>query len=169
MGQQSSSNLPPLPEDIVEEQFAEESEEEDQTETIKIIMKQMQNLLLAQDKEKGNRRQSTTFTPGASPREPTLPTHVRPEDSPSSLTPGPRANSTSPKEKNSQTHKRREFSSIPTYPIPLQQQILRQERLVVKIEAKDYNLNFYGEVKTFISKVERISHIEGAREEDLTM
>ncbi|MBW0577412.1 hypothetical protein O181_117127, partial [Austropuccinia psidii MF-1] len=69
-----------------------------------------------------------------------------------------------------QTHQRRAFFSTPTNPSPLQHQILRQERPVVKIKAKDYNLNFNGEeVEKFIRKVEKIAQIEGAREEDLAM
>ncbi|MBW0523144.1 hypothetical protein O181_062859, partial [Austropuccinia psidii MF-1] len=69
-----------------------------------------------------------------------------------------------------QAHQRRAFFSTPTNPSPLQPQILREERPVVKIKAKDYNLDFNGEeVEKYISKVERISQIEGAREEDLAM
>ncbi|MBW0493914.1 hypothetical protein O181_033629 [Austropuccinia psidii MF-1] len=52
MEQTFSSNLPPLPEDTVEEQYAEESEEEDQTKTIQSLMKQMEDLLLTQGKKK---------------------------------------------------------------------------------------------------------------------
>ncbi|MBW0493445.1 hypothetical protein O181_033160 [Austropuccinia psidii MF-1] len=45
-----------------------------------------------------------------------------------------------------------------------------QEMTVVKIKAKDYNLNFNGqEVEKFIRKVEIIAQIEGANEEDLAM
>ncbi|MBW0547627.1 hypothetical protein O181_087342 [Austropuccinia psidii MF-1] len=145
MEQQSSSNLPPLPEDTVEEQYAEESEEEDQTETIQSLMKKMQDLLLNQEKKKGKRRQSTSFTPGASPSEPTLPRHLRPEESPLSPKPGPRETSTPETEQRPQTHQRRAFFSTPKNPSPLQHQTFRQERPVVKIKAKDYNLNFNGE------------------------
>ncbi|MBW0496012.1 hypothetical protein O181_035727 [Austropuccinia psidii MF-1] len=147
MDQQSTSNLPPLPpEDTGEYQYAEESEEEDQTSQIQGFMKQMQDILSTQSKKKGKRR----------------------EESPSSHTPGPRAKSTPATQPRPQTHQRREFYSTPTNPIPLQHQILRQERPVVKIKAEDYNLNFNEEeVEKFISKVERIVQIEGAREEDL--
>ncbi|MBW0477092.1 hypothetical protein O181_016807 [Austropuccinia psidii MF-1] len=114
MDQQSTSNLPPLPpEDTREEQYAEESEGEDQTETI-------------QD----------------SPSEQTLPRHVRPEESPISPTPGPRATSTPGTESRPQPHQRRAFFSTPTNPSPLQHETFRQDRPVVKIKAKDYNLNF---------------------------
>ncbi|MBW0515662.1 hypothetical protein O181_055377 [Austropuccinia psidii MF-1] len=94
MDQQTSSNIPLPPEDTVEEQYSGESEEEDQTEKIQSLMKQMQDIFITQGKKKGNRRKSTSFTPGASPSEPTLPRHVRHEESPSSPTPGPRATST---------------------------------------------------------------------------
>ncbi|MBW0477944.1 hypothetical protein O181_017659 [Austropuccinia psidii MF-1] len=81
MDQQSTSNLPPLlPEDNMEEQYAEESEEEDQTEQIQSLMEQMQDLLLTQGKNKGKRIKSKSFTSVASPSEPTLPRHVIPEE-----------------------------------------------------------------------------------------
>ncbi|MBW0570311.1 hypothetical protein O181_110026 [Austropuccinia psidii MF-1] len=82
MNQQSTSELPPLPEYTVEGHYAEKSEEEDQTVQIQSLMKQMQDLLLTQSKKKGKRREQTSYTPGASPSEPTLPMHLRPEDSP---------------------------------------------------------------------------------------
>ncbi|MBW0521987.1 hypothetical protein O181_061702 [Austropuccinia psidii MF-1] len=124
MEQQCSSNLPPLPEDAVEEQYAEESEEKDQTETIQSLMKQIT------------------------------------EESPSSSTPGPKATSTSETEQRPQTDQRWEFYSTPTNTSPLQQQIPRQERPVVKIKAKDYNLNLNGEeVEMFMRKVERIAQV----------
>ncbi|MBW0536303.1 hypothetical protein O181_076018 [Austropuccinia psidii MF-1] len=144
MNQQSTSDLPPLPEDTVEGQYAEESEEEDQTVQIQSLMKQMQDLLLTQSKKKGKRREQTSYTPGASPSEPTLPRHVRPEDSPISPTPGPRATSTPATEPRTQNIPRRVFVTTPNNPSPLQQKVPRQERPVVKIKAKDYNLNFDG-------------------------
>ncbi|MBW0555717.1 hypothetical protein O181_095432 [Austropuccinia psidii MF-1] len=129
MDQQSNSNLPPLPpEDTGEKQYAEKSEEEDQTEKIQGLMKQMQYLLLTQGKKKGKRRQSTSFTPGASPNEPSLPRHVRPEESPISQTPGPRATSTPATESRPPNTPRRVFVSTPTNPSPLQQEIPRKER-----------------------------------------
>ncbi|MBW0585610.1 hypothetical protein O181_125325, partial [Austropuccinia psidii MF-1] len=135
MDQQSTSKLPPLPEDTVEGQYEEEDGEEDQTVKIQSFMKQMQDFL-----------------------------HIRPEDSPISPTPGPRATSTP------ETNPRRAFFSTPNNPSPLQQQVLKKESLVVKIKAKDYNLNFNGEeVEKFIKKVERIAQIEGATDEDLAM
>ncbi|MBW0524369.1 hypothetical protein O181_064084 [Austropuccinia psidii MF-1] len=57
MDQQSTSKLPPLPEDSVEGQYEEESEEEYQTVQIQSLMKQMQYLLLTQKKKKGKRRE----------------------------------------------------------------------------------------------------------------
>ncbi|MBW0542491.1 hypothetical protein O181_082206 [Austropuccinia psidii MF-1] len=136
MTQQSTSNLPPSPpEETGEEQYAEESKEEDQSLQIE-----------------------------RSRSEPTLPRNVRPEESPSSPTPGPRATSTPETQPRPQTNQMRASFSIPTNPSPLQHQILRQERPVVKIKAKDYNLNFKGEeVEKFLRKVERIAQIEGAR------
>ncbi|MBW0465070.1 hypothetical protein O181_004785 [Austropuccinia psidii MF-1] len=142
MDQQSTSNLPPVPpEDTVEEH-----------------------------KKKENRRGSTSYTPGVSPSEPILPRHVRPEESPSSPTPGPRDTSTKATEPRPQPHQRREFFPTPTNPSPLEHQILIQDRPVVQIKAKYYNLNFNGEeVEKCISKVGRIAQIEGAREDDLAM
>ncbi|MBW0520151.1 hypothetical protein O181_059866 [Austropuccinia psidii MF-1] len=171
MDQQSTSNLPASPpEDTGEDQYAEESEEEDQTLQIQGLMKQMQDMLSTQSKKKGKRRGSMSCTPGVSPSEPTLPRHVRPEESPSSPTPGPRATSAPEKELRPQNHQRRSFFSTPTNLSPLQHQIFRQKRPFVKIKAKDYNLNFKGEkVETLIIKLERIAQIEGAREEDFSM
>ncbi|MBW0487778.1 hypothetical protein O181_027493 [Austropuccinia psidii MF-1] len=88
MDQQSTSNLPPLPpEDTGEGKYAEESEEEDQTVQINSFIKQIQDILSTQSKTNGKRGGSTSYTPGGSPSEPTLPRHVRPEESPSSPTP----------------------------------------------------------------------------------
>ncbi|MBW0503711.1 hypothetical protein O181_043426 [Austropuccinia psidii MF-1] len=164
MDQQSTSNLPPLPpEDNVEKQYAEVSEEEDQTETIQSLINKMQDLSLTQGKKKAKRRQSTSFTPGTSPSEPKLPRHVRPEESASSQIPGPRATSTPTTEQRPQYHQRRAFFSTHTNPSTSQNQKFRQERPVVRIKSKDYSLNFNGE------EVERIAQIEGAREEYLAM
>ncbi|MBW0479464.1 hypothetical protein O181_019179 [Austropuccinia psidii MF-1] len=105
MDQLSTSNLPPLPpEDTVEEQYAEESEEEDQTVKIQSLMKQMQDIILNQSKKKGKRRGSTSYKPGGSPSKLTLPRHVRLEESLSSHTPGPRATSTPETEPRPQPH-----------------------------------------------------------------
>ncbi|MBW0460466.1 hypothetical protein O181_000181 [Austropuccinia psidii MF-1] len=87
MDQQSTSKLPPLPEDTVEGQYEEEDGEEDQTVKIQSFLKQTQDFLLSQTSKKGKRRQSIPNTPGNSPSEPTLPRHIRPEDSPISQTP----------------------------------------------------------------------------------
>ncbi|MBW0568057.1 hypothetical protein O181_107772 [Austropuccinia psidii MF-1] len=130
----------------------------------------MQDLLLTQNKKKEKRREQTSYTPGASPSESTLPRHVRPEDSPISPTPGPRATSTPETEPRTQNIPRRVFVTTPNNPSPLQQKAPRQERPVVKINAKDYNLNLDGEeVEKLIKKVERIAQIEGATDEDLAM
>ncbi|MBW0563275.1 hypothetical protein O181_102990 [Austropuccinia psidii MF-1] len=117
---------------------------------------------LPEDNVEGKRRQLIPNTPGNSPSEPTLERHIRPEDSPILPTPGPR--STSTPEKNPIINNiPRAFVSTPNNPSPLQQQVLKKERPVVKIKEKDYNLNFNGEeVEKFIKKVERISQIEGA-------
>ncbi|MBW0485224.1 hypothetical protein O181_024939 [Austropuccinia psidii MF-1] len=62
------------------------------------------------------------------------------------------------------------FFCTPKNPSTLRHQILLQERPVVKIKAKDHNLNFNGDkVEKFIIKEERIAQIEGAREEYLAM
>ncbi|MBW0532460.1 hypothetical protein O181_072175 [Austropuccinia psidii MF-1] len=83
MDQQSTSNLQPsTPEDTMEEQYSEESEEEDQTVQIKSLMKKMQNIILDKIKKKGKRRSSTSYTPAVSPSETTLPRHVRTDKSP---------------------------------------------------------------------------------------
>ncbi|MBW0564082.1 hypothetical protein O181_103797 [Austropuccinia psidii MF-1] len=55
-------------------------------------------------------------------------------------------------------------------PILLQKEVLKKERFVVKIKAKEYEPNFNEEeVENFVKKVERISQIEGAKAECLTM
>ncbi|MBW0500417.1 hypothetical protein O181_040132 [Austropuccinia psidii MF-1] len=128
----------------------------------------MQHIVLTQSKKKGNRRGSISSTPAGSPSEPTSPRHVRPEESPSSSTPGPRDKSPPETEPRPKPHQRRVFSSTPTNPSPLQHQILREERPVVKIKGKDHNLSSNGEkVEKFIRKFERIAQIQGSREEDL--
>ncbi|MBW0590642.1 hypothetical protein O181_130357 [Austropuccinia psidii MF-1] len=83
---QSTSKLPPLPEDTVEGQYAEESEEEDQSEYLMRPFKEtqeqtaqkLQDTINNLSKKKGKRRESASYTPGASPNEPSLPRHVRP-------------------------------------------------------------------------------------------
>ncbi|MBW0514138.1 hypothetical protein O181_053853 [Austropuccinia psidii MF-1] len=99
-------------------------------------MKQMQDLLLTQSKEKGKRREQEFYIPGASPIETTLPRHVEPEDSPISPTPGPRATSTLVTEPRSRNIPRRVLVTTPNNPSPLQQKVIRQERPVIKIKAK---------------------------------
>ncbi|MBW0523920.1 hypothetical protein O181_063635 [Austropuccinia psidii MF-1] len=64
MNQPSTSDLPPFPEDTVEEQYAEESDEEDQTLQIQSLIKKIQVSFLTQSKKKGKRKQSEPFTPG---------------------------------------------------------------------------------------------------------
>ncbi|MBW0561646.1 hypothetical protein O181_101361 [Austropuccinia psidii MF-1] len=103
----------------------------------KSLMKKMQEALLTQIKKKGKNRSSIAHTPGGSPSEPSLPRHVRPEESPSSLTPGPRATSTPATEARTQSIPRRVFVSTPTHPSPLNQGIPRVEKPVVKIRYKD--------------------------------
>ncbi|MBW0509273.1 hypothetical protein O181_048988 [Austropuccinia psidii MF-1] len=133
MNQKSSSNLLLLPEDTVKRQYSEESEEEYKTETIQ-----------------------------ASHSWPTLPTHVRPEELPSSPTPVPREKSTPETEARPQFHQRREFLSTPKKPSPLQQQIPRKERTMENTKAQDYNLNHNGEkLEKYIRKVERKAQTEG--------
>ncbi|MBW0502876.1 hypothetical protein O181_042591 [Austropuccinia psidii MF-1] len=118
----------------------------------------MQGLLLIQSKKKGNRKKSTTFTPGGIPIESTLPTHVRPQESQILPKPVPRATSTPVVKQGSQNLPRRVFVSTQTHPIPLQQQLSREIRPIVKIMSKDYNLGFEGkEVERLIEKVEIIA------------
>ncbi|MBW0583295.1 hypothetical protein O181_123010 [Austropuccinia psidii MF-1] len=168
MNQQSTSDLPPLPEDTVEGQYAEESEEEDQTVQIQSLMNQMQDLLLTQSKKKGKRREKTVYTPGASPNEPTLPRHVRPEGSPVSPTPGPRATSTPKTEQRSHSIPKKVFLSTPNHSSPLQKEISKVTSPIVKIRAKDYNLVFDGNgVEKFIKRVEAAAEIAGAIGEDI--
>ncbi|MBW0528202.1 hypothetical protein O181_067917 [Austropuccinia psidii MF-1] len=135
MDQQSTSKLPPLPEDTVEGQYEEENGGEDQTVKIQSFIK-----------------------------------HIRPENSPISPAPGPRAISTPETEPRINNIPRRAFVSKPNNASPLQQQVLKQERPVAKIKAKDYNLNFNGEeVENFIKKAERIAQIEGETDKDLAI
>ncbi|MBW0529273.1 hypothetical protein O181_068988 [Austropuccinia psidii MF-1] len=154
----------------MEEQYKEENKEEDQSEHVKNILSQLQILLKGSKKKKGKRRESTSYTPRTSPIEPTLPRHVRPEESPISPTLGPRVTSTPATEPRSSNFSRKGFVSTPTHPSLLHQEIPRQERSVVKIKAKNYNLNLNGEeVEKFIKRIERIAEIEGETEEDLAM
>ncbi|MBW0568889.1 hypothetical protein O181_108604 [Austropuccinia psidii MF-1] len=134
MDSKSTSELSPLPEDIVEGWYAEESEEEDQTVRIQSLMKQIQDLFLIHSKNKGKRREQTSYTPGASPSEPSLPRHVRPEDSPISPTPGPGATSTPKTEQTSQIIPKKLFLSTPNHPIPLQNEIPKRVEAAAEIE-----------------------------------
>ncbi|MBW0571091.1 hypothetical protein O181_110806 [Austropuccinia psidii MF-1] len=114
-------------------------------------MKQMQDFLLTQSKKKEKRREQTAYTPEASPSEPTLPRHVRPEESSISPTPGPRATSTPKTEQRSQSIPKKVFLTTPNYPTPLQKEIPKVTSAIVKIRAKEYNLVFDGnEVEKFI-------------------
>ncbi|MBW0543019.1 hypothetical protein O181_082734 [Austropuccinia psidii MF-1] len=168
MNQQSTSDLPPLPEDTVEGQYAEESEEEDQTVQIQVLVKKMQDLLLTRSKKKVKRREQLSYTPGASPSEPTLPRHVRPEDSPISPTPGPRATSTPKTEQRSQSIPKKVFLTTPNHPSILQKEIPKVTSPIVKIRATDCNIVFDGnEVEKFIKRVEAEAEIEGASGEDI--
>ncbi|MBW0468620.1 hypothetical protein O181_008335 [Austropuccinia psidii MF-1] len=88
-------------------------------------MKQMQDLLLTKIKKKGKRREQSSYTPGASPSELTLPRHVRTEDSPVYPTPGPRATSNPATEARAQDISRTIFVTTPNNPCPLQQKALR--------------------------------------------
>ncbi|MBW0516778.1 hypothetical protein O181_056493 [Austropuccinia psidii MF-1] len=158
MNQQSTSDLPPLPEDTGEGQYAEESKEEGQKSTNTKSFEKMQELFLTQSKKKGKRREQASYTPVASPSEPTLPKHVRHEYSPISPTPGPRETFTPETEPITQNIPRRGFVPTPNNPSPLQQRVPSPERPVVKIKAKYYNINFDGEeLEKFIRKVERIA------------
>ncbi|MBW0569063.1 hypothetical protein O181_108778 [Austropuccinia psidii MF-1] len=152
MHQQSTSELPPLPKDTVEGKYAEESEEEDKTVQIQILMKQMQDLLLTQSKKKGKRGEQRSYTSGASPSEPTFPRHVRPEDSPISPTLGPRATSTPKKEQRSHSIPKKVFLATQNHPSPLQKEIPKVTSPIFKIRAKEYNLVFdRNEVEKFIN------------------
>ncbi|MBW0510054.1 hypothetical protein O181_049769 [Austropuccinia psidii MF-1] len=168
MNQKSTSDLPPLPEETVEGQYAEASAEEDERVQIQSLMKKMQDLLLTRSKKKGNMREQTSYTPGASPSEPSLPRHVRPEDSPISPTPGPRATSTPKKEQRSQSIPKKVSLTTPNHPCPLQKEIPKATSPIVKIRVKDYNLVFdSNEVENFIKRVEEEAEIEGASGEDI--
>ncbi|MBW0508363.1 hypothetical protein O181_048078 [Austropuccinia psidii MF-1] len=93
-----------------------------------------------------------------------------PQYSPISPTPGSRVISTPETDPRSQNIPRRVFVTTLNNPSLLQQKIPRQGIPLVKIEAKDYNLNFDGEeVEKFIIKGERIAQIEGETDEDLAM
>ncbi|MBW0562772.1 hypothetical protein O181_102487 [Austropuccinia psidii MF-1] len=168
MDQQSTSELSPLPENTVEGQYAEESEEEDQTVQIQSLMKQIQDLFLTQSRQKGKRREQTAYTPGASPSEPTLPRNVRPEDSPISPKHGPRATCTPKTEQRSQSILKKVFLTTPNHPSLLQKEIPKVTSPIVKIRAKDYNLFFDGnKVQKFIKRVEAAAEIAGASGEDI--
>ncbi|MBW0488739.1 hypothetical protein O181_028454 [Austropuccinia psidii MF-1] len=134
------------------------------------ISQKLQDTIKNLSKKKGKRRESTSYTPGASPNEPYLPRHVRPEKSPISPAPGPRETSTQATESRPSNIPRRVFVSTPTHPSPLQQEIPRQGRSVVKIKAKNYNISFNGEgSEKSINEIIRIAQIEGATEADLAI
>ncbi|MBW0486911.1 hypothetical protein O181_026626 [Austropuccinia psidii MF-1] len=118
------------------------------------MAQRLQDTINNLSKKKGKRRESTSYTPGASPNEPSLPRHVRPEESPISPTPGPRETSTPATESRPSNITRRFFVSTPTHPSPLKQEIPRKERSLVRVKAKNYNLNFNGEqAEKFIKKM----------------
>ncbi|MBW0507372.1 hypothetical protein O181_047087 [Austropuccinia psidii MF-1] len=96
----------------------------------------VQEFLSTKIKKKGKRRSSTTYTPGVSPSEPSLPRNFRPEESTLIPTPGPRATSTPATDARNTSIPRRVFVSTPTHPSPLYQEITRVEKPVVKIRAK---------------------------------
>ncbi|MBW0584392.1 hypothetical protein O181_124107 [Austropuccinia psidii MF-1] len=83
---QSTSKLPPLHKDPLEGQYEEESEEADQSEYLMRTFKETQDQMAQKfqdtinnpSKKKGKRIESTSYTPGASSNEPSLPRHVRP-------------------------------------------------------------------------------------------
>ncbi|MBW0463641.1 hypothetical protein O181_003356 [Austropuccinia psidii MF-1] len=102
----------------------------------------MQDILLTQRKKKGKGREKSSYTPGASPSEPSLPRHVTPENSPTSPTPSDRAASTLLTEPRTQNIPRRAFVTTHNNPSPLLQKLPTQERPVGKVKAKYYNLNF---------------------------
>ncbi|MBW0532625.1 hypothetical protein O181_072340 [Austropuccinia psidii MF-1] len=130
----------------------------------------MQDLLSTQRKKNGKRREKTSYTPGASPSEPTLPRHVRPEDSPISPTPSPRATSTPKTAQISQGIPIEVFWSIPSHLSPLQKEIPKVNSPIFKIRAKYYNFVFDGnEVEKFIKRIEAAAEIEGANGEDIAM
>ncbi|MBW0465080.1 hypothetical protein O181_004795 [Austropuccinia psidii MF-1] len=128
----------------------------------------MQDFLLTKSKKKGKRREQTSYTPGASLSEPTLPRHFRPEDSPISPTPGPRETSTPKTEQISQSVQKKLFLSTPNHPSPLQKEIPKVTSSIVKIRDKDYNIVFDGnKVEKFIKRVEEAAEIERASGDDI--
>ncbi|MBW0476388.1 hypothetical protein O181_016103 [Austropuccinia psidii MF-1] len=152
---------------MVEGEYSEESEEEDQTVQIQSVIKKIENLLATQRKKNGKRREKSFYTPGASPGEYTLPRHFRPEDSPILPTPGPRATSTPKTEKRSQSVPNKVYSSTPNHPSPLQQEIPEITSPIVKIRAKDYNHVFDGNEVENLSRVKEAAIIERASREDI--
>ncbi|MBW0487010.1 hypothetical protein O181_026725 [Austropuccinia psidii MF-1] len=154
MDQQSMSELPPLPVDTVEEHYSEESEEEDQTVKIQSLMSKMQEFLLTQRKKKVKRRGQTSYTPGASPSEPMLPRHFRPEYSPISPTPGPRATSTPKTEKRSQSIPKKVSLTTPKHPSPLKKEIPKIMGAEAEIEVASWE--YIARQVIFISASEEV-------------
>ncbi|MBW0537030.1 hypothetical protein O181_076745 [Austropuccinia psidii MF-1] len=102
--------------------------------------------------------------------KPLLPRNFRPEDYPISPTLGPRETSTPATEPRTQNIPRGAFVTTPNAPIPLQKQVLRQERPFFKIKEKDYNPNFdVEEVEKCFRKVEIIAKIKGETDEEQAM
>ncbi|MBW0492178.1 hypothetical protein O181_031893 [Austropuccinia psidii MF-1] len=73
------------------------------------MSQKLQDTINNRSKKKGKRRGSTLYTTGASLSKPSLPRHVRPEESLISPTPGPRATSTPATESRPSNIPRRVF------------------------------------------------------------
>ncbi|MBW0474163.1 hypothetical protein O181_013878 [Austropuccinia psidii MF-1] len=97
-------------------------------------MKQMKYLLLTQRKKKGKRREQSSYTPGASKREPSFPKNLSPEDSPISPTPGPRVTSTPPTEPRSQNIPRRVFSLHLITPVHYRRKFQDRKYLLLRLK-----------------------------------
>ncbi|MBW0558987.1 hypothetical protein O181_098702 [Austropuccinia psidii MF-1] len=129
-------------------------------------MKQIQELSLTKRKEKGKRREQTSYIPGAIPSEPILPRHVRPEASP--ISPGSREPSTPKTEERSQSIQKNIVFFTPDPQIPLPDKICKVTSPIFEIRAKDYNVDFAGnELEKFIKRVEAATEFEGASREDI--
>ncbi|MBW0584453.1 hypothetical protein O181_124168 [Austropuccinia psidii MF-1] len=146
MDQQSTYELPTLPEDAIEGQYSEASEEEGPHSTDPKSYEENARSIIKTKKKRKEREQKKNL-------KPLKLFQVNPHC-----------------QGITQNTPRIVFVIAPTKPSLLQHKISRQERPVVKIKEKYNKLNVYGEeVEKFIRKVEQIAQIEGERDEDLAM
>ncbi|MBW0543350.1 hypothetical protein O181_083065 [Austropuccinia psidii MF-1] len=148
----------------IEELGQEESEEEEfyYLENDEEFQKAMERAA----KRHGKKKKSSKFSPKTTGDE-TIERILRPQKPSPSPTPKTFATSTPGTFPRAARFGKRVHITTPTQK---PERATIPTRKIVKIKAKDYNLNFYGsDVEDFIKRAERIASIEGANERDLAM